>query len=509
MSIDSSLERWNAMQELAENAIPILGTLYRKFTCIIAICGKPLQNVSHLQIIKEHHFASEYFGIEISIHSTHPILMGLYKLRNQLNSTRIDIGILTYAWLNSEIYTRYISSNNQVSIQDSVEEFLKDELSFLLQRNLNKPEPKDIVLYGFGRIGRLLARLLIEKTGGGDKMRLRAIVVRKTKTIDDLEKRITLLNRDSVHGPFDGVITICKEKKQLIINGNPVQIIYSDHPSEIDYTEYGIKNAIVVDNTGAWRDRKGLSLHLQAKGASEVLLTAPGSGIPNVVAGINYDMIDLEKEKIYSAASCTTNAIVPILKVINDQFKILFCHVETIHSYTNDQNLIDGMHSKPRRGRGAAMNMVLTNTGAAEAVALALPELKGKISGNAVRVPTPNVSIAILMMNVASKTTKEQVNEYLRKIALDSRQIGYDSTGELVSTDLVGDRHAGIVDATSTIVEDLSSENSIDMSSIILYVWYDNEFGYSCQVVRLLQHMSPSLKLDHYESKQSLKVTQS
>lgn len=348
-------------------------------------------------------------------------------------------------------------------------------------------KPRDVVLYGFGRIGRLLARILIEQTGGGDKLRLRAAVVRKGSE-DDLIKRASLLRRDSVHGRFNGVIQIDKEENAIIANGNMIKIIYSDAPENIDYTAYGIEDAIVIDNTGKWRDREGLGRHMQAKGVSKVILTAPGKGdIPNIVHGINNELIQ-EEENIYSAASCTTNAIVPVLKAVSDRFGIVSGHVETCHSYTNDQNLIDNYHNKPRRGRSAPLNMVLTETGAAKAVAKALPELKGKLTGNAIRVPTPNVSMAILNLSLKEKTTVEQMNTHLRDVSLDSElqdQIDFTNSPEVVSSDFVGSTYAGVFDSLATIVED---------DRCVLYVWYDNEYGYSCQVVGLVEEIA-GLKL--------------
>ena len=257
--------------------------------------------------------------------------------------------------------------------------FLEKELTEI-GKNVQEQEPRDVVLYGFGRIGRLLARLLIERTGPSSKLRLRAIVIRPGKE-GDLAKRASLLRRDSVHGAFNGSITIDEEHNVIKANGAFIQVIYAKSPSDIDYTQYGINNALVVDNTGIWSDEEGLGQHLQSNGVAKVLLTAPAKGdIKNVVYGVNHDMIAKE-DTIVSAASCTTNAITPVLKAINDKFGIKNGHVETVHSYTNDQNLIDNYHKSPRRGRSAPLNMVITSTGAAKAVAKALPELKGLLTG--------------------------------------------------------------------------------------------------------------------------------
>lgn len=288
------------------------------------------------------------------------------------------------------------------------------------------------------------------------------------------------MRKDSVHKSFDGTIRVLASQNKLIINGNEVKIIYANSPSEIDYTEYGINNAIVVDNTGVWKDKAGLSEHLRP-GVSKVLLTAPAKDdIPNIVYGVNQDDIKPDHQ-IICAASCTTNAIVPVLKCLNDEFGIENGHVETVHAYTNDQNLIDNFHKGDRRGRSAALNMVLTSTGAAKAVAKVLPELEGKLTGNAIRVPTPDVSMAILKIRLEKETNLQELKEFLRYKALHSRlqqQIGYTNSTEVVSSDFIGTREACIIDSTATICNG---------KNIVVYCWYDNEFGYSCQVVRCLE----------------------
>ena len=230
--------------------------------------------------------------------------------------------------------------------------------------------------------------MMTQTTGPGNYYILRAIVIRKASE-DDIYKRASLLSRDSVHGSFDGTVRVDEENSSLVVNGNPIKIIYANNPSEVSYKDYEINEPIVIDNTGVWRDESSLSKHLDS-GASKVILTAPAKGaIKNIVYGINDEEI-VDEDKILSAASCTTNAIVPVLKSVNDKYTIESGHVETIHSYTNDQNLIDNFHKGDRRGRGAPLNMVITTTGAVKAVSKALPELDGKLTGNAIRVPTPN-----------------------------------------------------------------------------------------------------------------------
>jgi glyceraldehyde 3-phosphate dehydrogenase len=459
---------WTERVDLAEQMVPVIGRLYREQGVNISIYGRTLVNRTPVGILRAHRFARQILENEISVRDSFPILEAVNNL--DLAPGKIDIGKLTI---------RYQEQGNGQSVAD----FVATELASLnTGRSSVLDEPRDVVLYGFGRIGRLLARILIEQTGGGDKLRVRAAVVRKGSD-DDLCKRASLLRRDSVHGRFQGVIKVDEEENAIIANGNMIKIIYSDAPEDIDYTEYGINNAIVIDNTGKWRDREGLGRHLKAKGVSKVILTAPGKGdIPNIVFGVNNELIAQEKE-IYSAASCTTNAIVPVLKAVEDKFGIISGHVETCHSYTNDQNLIDNYHNKPRRGRGAPLNMVLTETGAAKAVAKALPELAGKLTGNAIRVPTPNVSMAILNLTLKKSTTVEELNTHLRDVSLDSPlqdQIDYTNSPEVVSSDFVGSQYAGVVDSLATIV---------DGDRCVLYVWYDNEYGYSCQVVGLVKEI--------------------
>jgi glyceraldehyde 3-phosphate dehydrogenase len=388
-----------------------------------------------------------------------------------LSPSEIDIGKLAFDF-------NYGSAVDKSDLKAYLQEALVDVLD-----NQQEHKPQDVVLYGFGRIGRLIARLMIERQGQNNKLRLRAIVVRGGRE-GDLEKRASLLRRDSVHGPFNGSITVDEERKAIKANGSYIQVIYANSPDQIDYTQYGIEDAIIVDNTGMWRDRDGLGLHLKSKGVAKAVLTAPGKGdIKNIVHGVNHEDIKSD-DTILSAASCTTNAITPVLKALDEEYGIVNGHVETVHSYTNDQHLIDNYHKADRRGRSAPLNMVITETGAAKAVSKAYPKLAGKLTGNAIRVPTPNVSLAILNLNVDKQTDKIAVNEFLRDAALFSslqHQIDYTASREIVSSDLVGSRAASVVDSQATIV----AENRIT-----LYVWYDNEFGYSCQVMRVIRDMA-------------------
>ena len=460
---------WQERQEYAERMLPLIGKLYRNRAIEISVYGRSLLNASAIDVIKAHRSVRLHEGQKLRLRESFPIVDALSVL--QLAPAQIDVGKLAWEF-------NYGRGKEQTELGA----FLNQELSDIVNQG-DEQAPQDVVLYGFGRIGRLLARLLIERQGTNNKLRLRAIVVRGGGE-GDLEKRASLLRRDSVHGPFNGSITVDKERNALLANGSFIQVIYANSPQEVDYTQYGIDNAIVVDNTGMWRDRDGLGIHLQSKGAKKVLLTAPGKGdIKNIVHGVNHTDI-LDADVIMSAASCTTNAITPVLKVLDEKFGILNGHVETVHSYTNDQNLIDNFHKGERRGRSAPLNMVLSETGAATAVAKAFPKLAGKLTGNSIRVPTPNVSMAILSLNLETTTTKDEVNDYIQYASLFSdlqHQIDFTRSTEIVSSDLVGARATSIIDSTATIV----SENRVN-----LYVWYDNEFGYSCQVMRVVRDMA-------------------
>lgn len=462
---------WKEREALAESMIPIVGALAREKNVKCYIYGKSLVNLSVLDIMKAHRWVRQVEDNELSEFETIRILEAMANLN--LGPSHIDIGRLSIEYFDKE-----------QGAGASLDDFVADRLAHLVDSTERPEGPVDVVLFGFGRIGRLMARILVAKTDGGDNLRLRAIVVRKGSAPDDLVKRASLLRRDSVHGVFQGTIRVDEERQSFVANGNEIKVIYANAPEEVDYEAHGIKNCLVVDNTGVWRDRDGLSRHLSAKGVGKVILTAPGKGdIKNIVAGINHQDIE-SSDTVLSAASCTTNAIVPPLKAIHDEFAIESGHVETVHAFTNDQNLIDNYHKADRRGRSAPLNLVLTETGAAKAVAKVLPELTGKLTGNAIRVPTPNVSMAILNVTLSRATTKEELNEFMRQTALHSpyrKQIDFSNSPEVVSTDFVGSRAACVFDAQATIVNGHHA---------VLYLWYDNEYGYSCQVYRVLEKMA-------------------
>lgn len=466
---DDAFTNWKLREEIAESMIPIIGKLHRERDVTVLLHSRSLVNKSVVSILKTHRFARQIAGAELSVTETMPFLQALTAL--DLGPSQIDIGMLAATYKTDE---RGLS----------VAEFTAEAVAGATGANkIERRASRDVVLYGFGRIGRLLARLLIEKAGSGNGLRLRAIVVRGNGAGQDLVKRASLLRRDSIHGQFQGTITVDEANSRIVANGNEIQVIYADDPTTVDYTAYGIKDAVLIDNTGKWRDREGLSKHLRP-GIDKVVLTAPGKGdVPNIVHGVNHDMLKPD-ERIISCASCTTNAIVPPLKAMADEYGVLRGHVETVHSFTNDQNLLDNYHKSERRGRSAPLNMVITETGAASAVAKALPDLKAKITGSSIRVPVPDVSIAILNLQLARETDREEVLDYLRDVSLTSplkRQIDFISAPDAVSSDFIGSRHASIVDAGATKVE---GDNAI------LYLWYDNEFGYSCQVIRVVQYVS-------------------
>ncbi|WP_440463983.1 glyceraldehyde-3-phosphate dehydrogenase [Psychrobacter sp. ASPA161_6] len=454
------LSNYNNQEQHAIELMGLLNKLYNEQDVQVTLFGETLGTTSVGQILALHQKVAlrDHGAKSIDIADTLAMVKVIAESKD-IQATRIDVGQLIAN--DTDVQAALKSVNNAAAVNGAT----------------------DVVLYGFGRIGRILTRLLLSQASSAKGLQLKAIVVRPAAA-GDLAKRISLLERDSIHGRFLGGISIDDDNNGMIINGRFVQVIYGKDPSEIDYNAYGIDNALVIDNTGIWKDEAGLGKHLQSTGVKKVLLTAPAGGdIKNVVYGVNNNTIG--DDTIVSAASCTTNAITPTLNVLNDEYGIENGHVETIHSFTNDQNLVDNYHKADRRGRSAVMNMVITSTGAAKAVGKALPELSGKLTGNAIRVPTPNVSLAILNLNLkTAPKSADALNEFLRKTANSSTwqsQIAYTDSTEAVSTDFVGTTHVGIIDAQATILTD---------NHAIVYIWYDNEVGYSTQVLRLATQMA-------------------
>ncbi len=476
---ETELKEWISKEKKAIELINVVGQLWFDKSIELVLFRKPLVDVNASEILNYHLYAQNIVGKPITIEET--LLLAKQIATLEIAPSRIDMGRLASEWVAEK------------SKFDSVEGFVKNKLAAHVGLEKKVLKPKDVVLYGFGRIGRIAARELIMQAGKGEQLRLRAIVTRSNSD-KDISKRADLLRYDSVHGSFQGTIVEDYENKALIINGQTVAMIGAKDPSAIDYTEYGINDALVIDNTGVLRDREGLSQHLKAKGISKVLLTAPGGGVPNIVFGVNHEEYVASDENIFSAASCTTNAIVPVLKVVEDNFGIEKGHIETVHAYTNDQNLLDNYHDKYRRGRSAALNMVITETGADKAVSKVLPHLTGKLTGNAVRVPTPDVSLAILNLSLKKDVKLEDVTGTLKQAALFGdlvEQIEYSISNELVSSDLIGNSHASIVDGPAAIL-------AKDGKGVVLYVWYDNEYGYTRQVIRLAKSIAGVIRLRYY-----------
>ena len=482
MSLNGTYEKELAFQADRRKAtvefIKIVSDLWYDKSIELVLFRNQLIDRNVSEILNLHEYAGAFVQKPISIFDSVEIAQAIKTL--DLPPSKLDIGKLTYEYqLEDQKY-----GNATAFVASKLKDASKNE----------SIQPKDVILYGFGRIGRLLARELMTRTGKGSQMRLRAIVTRGKIDETVLEKRASLLRNDSVHGDFHGTVTVDSNNSALLINGTTVKIISANAPEEIDYTDYGISNALVIDNTGAFRDKEALSRHLKSKGVEKVLLTAPGKGIPNIVHGVNHLENDPDEINIFSAASCTTNAITPILKAVEDSFGVISGHLETIHAYTNDQNLVDNYHNKYRRGRAAGLNMVITETGAGKAVSKALPSFEGKLTSNAIRVPVPNGSLAILNLELEKPTSIEGMNTIMKKYALEGdlvEQIKYEMSDELVSSDIIGSSAPSIYDSKATIVRS-------DGKNVVLYVWYDNEYGYSHQVIRLAKYISKVRRYTYY-----------
>ena len=479
-NFNSSLKSWIDNEKAATEFISVASKLWFDKSIELILLRSVLVNRGSGKILNKHIRAETILKKPIRVQDS--LIIAKAILEEDIASARIDIGRLNSEW------------TDEKSNYASVNAFVLDKLKAFVKAPPRSNKTQDVVLYGFGRIGRLLARELTQFAGNGTHLRLRAIVTRSNSD-EDIKKRVSLFRKDSVHGDYAGVANVDLEKKAMIVNGQIIKFLAASNPEDLDYEAEGIFDALVIDNTGVYRDREGLGRHLKAKGVEKVLLTAPGKGdIPNVVYGVNQINLDLDGENIFSAASCTTNAIVPGLDVLENQLGIIKGHIETIHAYTNDQNLLDNYHKKSRRGRSAPLNMVITETGAGSAAAKAIPSLKGKLTSNAVRVPVPNVSLAILTVDVDKPTTAEELNDIFLSATLKGKlieQIRYSNSTEFVSSDGIGDSCACIFDSPSTKV-------SADGKTVIIYLWYDNEFGYTSQVVRLARHIGKVKSYRYY-----------
>jgi len=476
---ESSLNNWIDDEKVALEFVSLLGTLFLDRNVELILFRSQLIDRSASVVLYKHSYAVNVVGYALDIRNS--LLLAKAIEKANISHARLDIGRLNKEW--TEGKDNYADPNA----------FIADKLKDGIGAAPSYAKPRDVVLFGFGRIGRLLLRELIIQ-GNGSQLRVRAVVTRSVSN-EDIEKRAALIRHDSIHGPFRGNVITDLENKSIIVNGNVVKMMEGSKPEDINYEVEGIHNALLLDNTGIFKDREGLGRHLKSKGISQVILTAPAKGdIPNVVYGINHFDLDVVKENIFSAASCTTNAIVPTLHVLENKFGIEKGHIETIHAFTNDQNLTDNYHKKPRRGRSAPMNMVITSTGAGGAAAKTIPSLAGKLTANAVRVPIPNVSLALLSLTFAKTTSKDEVDATMKDAALYGNlveQIRYSASNESVSTDFIGDPVAGIYDAPSTQV-------SADGKSVVMYLWYDNEFGYTIQVIRLAKHVAGVKRYSYY-----------
>ncbi|MGZ3864595.1 MAG: glyceraldehyde-3-phosphate dehydrogenase [Bacteroidia bacterium] len=477
---EEQLKDWVQHERATIDLISTIGRLWFEKSIELVLFRNQLVDRSASELMKLHMYANDFVKKPITVQDTVMLAGEIYKAAD-ICPSKIDIGKLAFEWHQEKAKFK--------SATDFINAKLKD-----FKGNKQQITPKDVVLFGFGRIGRLAARELIAQAGKGEQLRLRAIVTRGNSDAE-IVKRADLLRTDSVHGPFPGTVIEDLQKKALIINGHTVHMIDAKNPEDVDYTAYGIHDALLIDNTGVFRDKAELSRHTKAKGIAKVLLTAPAKDIPNVVYGVNHETVEGSKEIIFSAASCTTNAIMPILCVVDKEFGIKTGHIETVHSYTNDQNLLDNYHKKYRRGRSAALNMVITETGAESAIKKVLPQLSGKFTANSVRVPTPNVSLAILNINTEKQElTREMVNDMMKKYALEGNlveQIQYAFSNELVSTDVIGNPCPSVFDSNATII-------SPDKKSMVLYVWYDNEYGYTRQVMRFAKQLAEVRRMVYY-----------
>lgn len=474
---ENQLDEWVNKEKAGVDLLNSVGTLMYDKGIELILFRNNLLEIGVSELMNYISYANNVVGRKNNVETARDLAATMLELN--LAPSKIDIGLLTAEYIES-------GANNHM-------EFLREKLDYIINKNSKNNISKDVILHGFGRIGRLVARELIKQAGKGQQLKLKAIVVRNL-TDDQLIKRAALLRNDSVHGSFKGVVDVDLSSKSIIVNGQRIKFISGGNPEEIDYTKYDINNALLIDNTGAFTDKDSLSRHLSSKGVSKVLLTAPGKGIPNIVYGINSKNLNIETNNIFSAASCTTNCIAPILHVIEKKYGVNKGHLETVHAYTNDQNLLDNMHKKPRRGRSAAINMVITSTGAGNAVTKVIPTLEGKLSANAVRVPTANVSLAILKLNLQKSTTSKDINKAIRDAALNGNlvnQINYQVDPELVSTDIIGNTCCAVFDSNATIV-------TKDGNDVVLYTWYDNEFGYTKQVIRLAKQIAKVRRLTYY-----------
>ena len=332
-----------------------------------------------------------------------------------------------------------------------------------------------VAINGFGRIGRNVLRAAIQHSQYDKKFEIVAI-----NDLGNTEILAHLLKYDSIYGKFDGEIKLFD--KGIEVNGKQIEFFSQVNPSKLPWVNKNID--VAIESTGIFRTREGASKHLEA-GAKKVLISAPAKEPDlTVVLGVNENLYDSEKHKIISNASCTTNSLAPPVKILNDKFGIKQGFMTTIHSYTGDQRILDFPHKDLRRARAAAVSIIPTTTGAAKAVALVIPELKGKIDGMAVRVPTPDGSLTDLTCVLENEATKEEINSELKSASEQSlKGIMQYSEEPLVSVDIIGNPHSAIIDGLGTSV--IGEKGNL----VKILSWYDNEWGYSCRIVDLINFM--------------------
>ncbi|WP_096153024.1 MULTISPECIES: glyceraldehyde-3-phosphate dehydrogenase [Bacillus] len=330
-----------------------------------------------------------------------------------------------------------------------------------------------VAINGFGRIGRMVFRRAILEGN------MNIVAINASYPAETLAH---LIKYDTNHGRFDG--EIIPQDNALIVNGHTIQLLNNRNPEELPWKELNID--IVIEATGKFNSREKAALHLNA-GAKKVILTAPGKNEDvTIVMGVNEGELDIENHDVISNASCTTNCLAPVVKVLDDQFGIVNGLMTTVHAYTNDQNNIDNPHKDLRRARSCAQSIIPTSTGAAKALSLVLPHLKGKLHGMALRVPTPNVSLVDLVVDLKQSVTVDQINEAFETAARGSLNGVVDITMEpLVSIDFNTNPNSAIVDGLSTIV--------MEENKVKVLAWYDNEWGYSCRVVDLVNYVAQKM----------------
>jgi len=337
---------------------------------------------------------------------------------------------------------------------------------------------------GFGRIGRQVLKAIKERHGND----LEVIAV---NDLFDADVNAHLFKYDSNYGAYEGLVEV--NNGDLMVDGKAIKVFAEKDPGNLPWKDLGVE--IVIESTGVFRDAKGdpekgkpgANVHITKGGAKKVIISAPAKNEDiTIVIGVNDDLYDPNKHHVISNASCTTNCLAPAVKIVHDKYKVLRGLMTTIHSYTNDQRILDLAHKDLRRSRAAAMNIIPTTTGAAKALALVIPDLKGKFDGMALRVPTPTVSIVDFVANVEKSTTSEEINEEFKKVADGSLKgiLGY-SEEPLVSMDFKGDDRSSIIDGLSTTV--------LDGTMVKIVTWYDNEWGYSCRTADLAAILAKKL----------------